>query len=167
MAREHSDGETSYKTGEVCRIAGIQPYVLRYWESEFPALAAGRAAAGARVYSASELELVRRIKSLLYDEGYTIAGARRKLEGEPAPSEPVAVAPAEAVPTSGGAEPVAVGAGARRRPRRAPAAGSSIDTPRAAGLNAAAAELNSIAETLDQLAEFLASPGGESPKDRQ
>jgi DNA-binding transcriptional MerR regulator len=71
-----------YKIGEACKILGIQPYVLRYWETEFPALTPSKSRSGQRVYSEKELEIIRRIKELLYDEGYTIAGAKKKLEVE-------------------------------------------------------------------------------------
>jgi DNA-binding transcriptional MerR regulator len=69
-----------YKIGEACKTLGIQPYVLRYWETEFPALTPSKSRSGQRVYSEKELEIIRRIKELLYDEGYTIAGAKKKLE---------------------------------------------------------------------------------------
>src|SRR4051794_1079789 len=71
-----------YKIGEAYKALGIQPYVLRYWETEFPALTPSKSRSGQRVYSEKELEIIRRIKELLYDEGYTIAGAKKKLEGE-------------------------------------------------------------------------------------
>jgi DNA-binding transcriptional MerR regulator len=71
-----------YKIGEACKMVGIQPYVLRYWETEFPALNPGKSKSGQRVYGERELELIRRIQQLLYEEGYTIAGAKKKLEAE-------------------------------------------------------------------------------------
>ncbi len=74
--------EPRYKIGDVCRLADVQPYVLRYWESEFPSLAADRSLPGPRTYSARELRIIEQIKKLLYDEGYTIAGAKKKLEAE-------------------------------------------------------------------------------------
>ncbi|MEO6325379.1 MAG: MerR family transcriptional regulator, partial [Thermoanaerobaculia bacterium] len=74
--------EVRFKIGEVCRLADVQPYVLRYWESEFPVLAPDRNASGPRSYSARELRIIERIKKLLYDEGYTIAGAKKRLETE-------------------------------------------------------------------------------------
>src|SRR5215210_1318023 len=76
-----------YKIGEACKELGIQPYVLRYWETEFPALAPSKSRSGQRVYSEKELEIIRRIKQLLYEEGYTIAGAKKKLETELASGE--------------------------------------------------------------------------------
>jgi len=71
-----------YKIGDACKTLGIQPYVLRYWETEFPALAPAKSRSGQRVYSEKELEIIRRIKQLLYEEGYTIAGAKKKLDAE-------------------------------------------------------------------------------------
>jgi DNA-binding transcriptional MerR regulator len=60
----------------------MQPYVLRYWETEFPALAPSKSRSGQRVYNEKEIGIIRRIKELLYEEGYTIAGAKKKLETE-------------------------------------------------------------------------------------
>jgi DNA-binding transcriptional MerR regulator len=71
-----------YKIGEACKALDIQPYVLRYWETEFPAISPSKSRSGQRVYSEKELDIIRRIKQLLYDEGYTIAGAKKKLEAE-------------------------------------------------------------------------------------
>ena len=71
-----------YKIGEACKSLDIQPYVLRYWETEFSALKPNKSKSGQRVYSEQDLGVIRRIKELLYDEGYTIAGAKKKLEGE-------------------------------------------------------------------------------------
>ena len=71
-----------YKIGEACRKLDVQPYVLRYWETEFPFLKPDKSKSGQRVYTPEELEIIRRVKELLYDEGYTIAGAKKKLEAE-------------------------------------------------------------------------------------
>jgi DNA-binding transcriptional MerR regulator len=71
-----------YKIGEVCEHVGVQPHVLRYWESEFPMLAPQKNRAGQRVYRRKDLEIVMRIRELLYDEKFTIAGAKRKLAEE-------------------------------------------------------------------------------------
>jgi DNA-binding transcriptional MerR regulator len=83
----------SYKIGEVCKLLDIQPYVLRYWETEFPALHPQKSQSGQRAYSEAEIDVIRRIKRLLYDEGYTIAGAKKKLEGEPLAGGSLAEAP--------------------------------------------------------------------------
>ncbi|MGH9456798.1 MAG: MerR family transcriptional regulator [Thermoanaerobaculia bacterium] len=74
--------EKKFKIGEVCRIAGVQPYVLRYWETEFPPLAPGKSGGGQRLYTQREIDVILRIKALLYDEGFTIAGAKKKLESD-------------------------------------------------------------------------------------
>jgi DNA-binding transcriptional MerR regulator len=71
-----------FKIGEVCEITDTQPYVLRYWESEFPALAPAKNSSGQRIYRRRDIETVLRIKELLYDEGFTIAGAKKRLESE-------------------------------------------------------------------------------------
>lgn len=71
-----------YKIGEACKLLDIQPYVLRYWETEFPSLEPNKSSSGQRVYTEEELAIIRRIKELLYEEGYTIAGAKKKLEQE-------------------------------------------------------------------------------------
>jgi DNA-binding transcriptional MerR regulator len=71
-----------FKIGEVCEITDTQPYVLRYWESEFPALAPAKNSSGQRIYRRKDIETVLRIKQLLYEEGFTIAGAKKRLEAE-------------------------------------------------------------------------------------
>jgi len=70
------------KIGEVCEMTDTQPYVLRFWESEFPQLAPRKNRAGQRIYVQHDVDLVLRIKKLLYDEEFTIPGARKKLEEE-------------------------------------------------------------------------------------
>jgi DNA-binding transcriptional MerR regulator len=69
-----------FKIGEVCRLTDTQPYVLRFWESEFPSLAPQKTRSGQRIYRREDIEMVLRIKELLYEESYTIAGARKQLE---------------------------------------------------------------------------------------
>ncbi|HXK11292.1 MAG TPA: MerR family transcriptional regulator [Vicinamibacteria bacterium] len=71
-----------FKIGEVCELTDTQPYVLRYWESEFPALAPAKNSSGQRIYRRKDIETVLRIKQLLYEEGFTIAGAKKRLESE-------------------------------------------------------------------------------------
>src|SRR6188768_2269263 len=71
-----------FKIGEVCEITDTQPYVLRYWESEFSALAPAKNSSGQRIYRRRDIETVLRIKQLLYEEGFTIAGAKKRLEAE-------------------------------------------------------------------------------------
>jgi DNA-binding transcriptional MerR regulator len=73
-----------FKAPEVCQIAGVQPYVLRSWESEFPDLGVTRKDGAGRVYRRSDLERVLQIKQLVFVEGLTLAGARRRLTEQPA-----------------------------------------------------------------------------------
>jgi len=71
-----------FKIGEVCELAGVQAHVLRYWESEFPMLAPQKNRAGQRVYRKRDVEIALRIKELLYEEQYTIAGAKKRLAND-------------------------------------------------------------------------------------
>jgi DNA-binding transcriptional MerR regulator len=68
-----------YRIGEVSRLTALKPFVLRYWETEFPMLEPVKSPSGHRLYRQEDVEMVLRIKRLLYDEGFTIAGARRHL----------------------------------------------------------------------------------------
>ena len=71
-----------FKIGEVCELIKVQPHVLRYWETEFPMLAPEKNRAGQRVYRRKDVEMVLRIRDLLYEEKFTIAGAKKKLQDE-------------------------------------------------------------------------------------
>jgi DNA-binding transcriptional MerR regulator len=71
-----------FKIGEVCELIKVQPHVLRYWETEFPMLAPQKNRAGQRVYRRKDVEMVLRIRDLLYEEKFTIAGAKKKLADE-------------------------------------------------------------------------------------
>ena len=68
-----------YKIGEVSKISGVESYVLRYWETEFPFLRPRKNKSGQRVYVKKDLELILQVKKLLYQERYTIEGVRKKL----------------------------------------------------------------------------------------
>ena len=71
-----------FKIGEVCELAGVQAHVLRYWESEFAMLAPQKNRAGQRVYRKRDVEIALRIKELLYEDQYTIAGAKKRLAND-------------------------------------------------------------------------------------
>jgi DNA-binding transcriptional MerR regulator len=83
-----------FRIGEVARLAGIKPYVLRFWETEFSALDPKKSGTGHRLYRRKEVQLVLEIKRLLYEKRYTIEGARKFLEGRPKNGDPVSPAPA-------------------------------------------------------------------------
>jgi len=73
------DGKLYYRIGEVSRITGVKPYVLRYWESEFRWMAPQKSRSQQRLYRRRDIEMILLIKRLLYEERFTIAGARRRL----------------------------------------------------------------------------------------
>jgi DNA-binding transcriptional MerR regulator len=89
-----------FRIGEVARLAGIKPYVLRFWETEFPSLGPKKSGTGHRLYRRKEVEMVLEIKRLLYEKRFTIEGARKFLEtrGKTEPARPAkAVKPAKKV----------------------------------------------------------------------
>ena len=69
-----------FKAAEVCEVVQVQPYVLRSWEAEFPQIGQAQAAGAPRLYRRSDIELVLRIKQLVFEEGLTLSGARRRLQ---------------------------------------------------------------------------------------
>lgn len=88
-----------YKIGEVAKFTGIKTHVLRYWETEFSAIRPNKSRSNQRLYRKQDVELILRLKDLLYNQGFTIAGARKKLREKPAKSpaqtatDPVAAPP--------------------------------------------------------------------------
>jgi len=74
-------GKLYYSIAEVSEITSIKPYVLRFWEKEFPTLRPKKNRAGNRTYQLKDIELVKQIKNLLYDQGFTIEGAKSQLRG--------------------------------------------------------------------------------------
>lgn len=77
----------AFKIGEVCEMMQVEPYVLRYWETEFEELQPDKNPTGQRVYRPRDIQIVHVIKKLLYEEGYTIIGARKQLKKELAREE--------------------------------------------------------------------------------
>ena len=91
-----------FTIGEVSELCGVKPHVLRYWEQEFTQLKPVKRRGNRRYYQHHEVLLVRRIRDLLYEQGFTISGARHRLEeGDDAREAPVAVMPALAAPVHG------------------------------------------------------------------
>ncbi len=79
---QDNPGKMFYRVGEVSQMVGVESYVLRYWEKMFPQLKPEKDDSGQRVYTKSDIDLVLRIKDLLYEERYTIDGARKRLREE-------------------------------------------------------------------------------------
>jgi DNA-binding transcriptional MerR regulator len=93
-----------YRIGEVARLCVVETYVLRFWETEFPQLKPNKSGAGQRLYRRREVDLARRIRHLLYEEGYTIPGARQAIQTEtrkPAESGQLRLAEAGSAPKLG------------------------------------------------------------------
>jgi DNA-binding transcriptional MerR regulator len=159
MSKARVQKRLYYKIGEACKLLEIQPYVLRYWETEFPALSPSKSRSGQRVYSEAELDVIRRIKQLLYEEGYTIAGAKKKLESElDAKGEvrPAEIAADAAVETGqGDFVPVA----APPAPAVAPPP-ETLDTPREERVETLR---SGIARALGEARSILALLDGSSP----
>jgi DNA-binding transcriptional MerR regulator len=89
-----------YKIREVCEIVGVEAHVLRFWESEFPALAPPKSRTGQRTYRPKDIDLLLHIKKLLYEEGFTIAGARKRLSSAVEESDSHPNTPASQKPES-------------------------------------------------------------------
>ena len=100
-----------FRIGDVAQLCEVPAYVLRFWETEFPQLKPNKGGTGQRLYRKRDVEMALRIKSLLYDQGYTIPGARQvfKAEAKPKESSAVATEPAtrQAAPPPQTAEPAA------------------------------------------------------------
>ncbi|MCA9648212.1 MAG: MerR family transcriptional regulator [Polyangiaceae bacterium] len=79
-----------YRIGEVSEIVGVEPHVLRYWETEFRTIRPQKSRKGQRIYSRRDVDKLLRVKDLLYNQGYTIAGARKRLRDGVASTEAVA-----------------------------------------------------------------------------
>jgi DNA-binding transcriptional MerR regulator len=79
-----------FRIGEVSQLVGVEPYVLRYWESEFPGLSPKKSSTGQRMFRRKDVEMLLNIKELLYGKKFTIEGARKALKSEKAPVLPAA-----------------------------------------------------------------------------
>ncbi len=80
-------GKTSFKMNEVCKLANVQPYMLRFWGTEFPQLEAKKSGTGQRLYNRDQVTLILEIRRLLFDEGLTIAGVRKRIAPKRASTE--------------------------------------------------------------------------------
>ena len=85
-----------YRIGEVSEIVGVEPHVLRYWETEFRSIRPQKSRKGQRIYSRRDVDKLLKVKELLYSQGFTIAGARKRLREGGAEPEQAVVAPVEA-----------------------------------------------------------------------
>ena len=137
-----------FKIGEVCELAGVQAHVLRYWETEFPMLAPQKNRAGQRTYRRRDVEMALRIKELLYDEQYTIAGAKKKLATElRAPGRESSVSPQAKAPVRHLQPPPSLAARFSSTP---PPPSPSLTSEQRGSLKQIALQLREILDLLDQ-----------------
>jgi DNA-binding transcriptional MerR regulator len=155
-----------YKIREACEIVGVEAHVLRYWETEFPSLSPPKSKSGQRTYRPRDIELLLEIRKLLYEEGFTIAGARRRLSSrkqaadhdEPAAGKPFSddkAADAPARPAApGGAnglpEPVAPSKSTEVPAESAGSKAEAASKPSSERLRKVQAELENILTLLDR-----------------
>src|SRR5215831_9274273 len=99
-SREGLPAKLYFRIGEVAELVGVEPHVLRYWEREFRSIRPTKSAKGQRVYSRRDVENLMRVRDLLYAEGFTIAGAKKKMQRGGA--EPDGKPESEPVPEEGG-----------------------------------------------------------------
>ena len=158
-----------FKIGEVCELAGVQAHVLRYWETEFPTLAPQKNRAGQRTYRRRDVEMALRIKELLYDEQYTIAGAKKKLANELRTGGPVrdSVAAAKAPVRSLKPPPSLAGrlSSAATQPAletSAPHSSDDVNNDSKAELRRIASELKEILRLLNETDAELTKTGKKS-----
>jgi DNA-binding transcriptional MerR regulator len=95
-ARRALPSKLYYRIGEVAELVGVEPHVLRYWEREFRTIRPTKSPKGQRVYSRRDVENLSRVRQLLYGEGFTIAGAKKKLQDSDEPRPSAAELPARA-----------------------------------------------------------------------
>jgi len=135
----------TYKIGQAAKLLDVKPFVLRFWESEFKdVLVPVRTPAGQRAYTEQNVATVREIKRLLYDEGLTIEGAKKRL------GQPAAVARAQSTPLAPSAEP-----GLRGSPPVSPAPDVQAAAQAAAQADALRATLREVRGELARLRDFL------------
>ncbi len=145
-----------FKIGEVCELAGVQAHVLRYWESEFPMLAPQKNRAGQRVYRKRDVEIALRIKELLYEDQYTIAGAKKRLANDMRAGGKLRVVSAD--DDSEDSE-------ASSSMTAATGVGSSSTSSHSTSVNQTAEDRKSLRKVADELREILALL--EAPKKRR
>ena len=126
-----------FKIGDVARICGVETYVLRFWETQFPQLKPNKSGTGQRLYRKREVELVHEIQKLVHAEGYTIAGARQALD-----------------------------TGHRRRSPEPAAAAAQTGSAEPASRDAVAAVIGHARAELREIAAMLADPEPKAPRPR-
>ena len=153
------DDQDHFKLNEVCKLANVQPYMLRFWGTEFPQLEAEKSGTGQRLYSKDQVELILEIRRLLFDEGLTIAGARKKVtamedvgEKSKAKPEKKAEEKVEAEPKEK-PKPPKTSSARRKAPKKAAAAKVDKETP--PDVQPLLATLKNVRDEVDKILDDL------------
>ncbi len=148
-----------FRIGEVASIVGVEPHVLRYWEREFRGVRPTKSEKGQRVYSRKDVEKLSRVRELLYEEGFTIAGAKKKLSGDIEPKDEAALLSSGAAAATNAVSPNAntvVAAHAEAATMLASERALSIESE-----NEASAYRETLTELRTEIAAFLDHLEGE------
>jgi len=151
------EDQEQFKLNEVCKLANVQPYMLRFWGTEFPQLEASKSSTGQRLYSRDQVELIFEIRRLLFDEGLTIAGARKKIAATEGGGAEAAPQPEEkpVEPASKGAAASKTSSARRKTPKKAAAAKVDKETPK--DVQPLLATLKDVREEIDKIVAGLKS----------
>jgi DNA-binding transcriptional MerR regulator len=153
------EDQDQFKLNEVCKLANVQPYMLRFWGTEFPQLEAAKSGTGQRLYSRDQVELILEIRRLLFDEGLTIAGARKKIAalegGEEKPkAKAAATAKEKAEDKPAGKAKPAKTSGTRRKAPKKPAA-DEVDRESPPDVQPLLATLKNVRDEIDKIVTEL------------
>ena len=155
------EDQDQFKLNEVCKLANVQPYMLRFWGTEFSQLEAEKSGTGQRLYSKGQVELILEIRRLLFDEGLTIAGARKKIsamdEWKETPKAKPAVEdeePAEEKPAKKKAAPPKTSSARRKSPKKK-AAADKVDKESPPDVKPLLATLKNVRDEVEKIIEDL------------
>ena len=155
------EDQDQFKLNEVCKLANVQPYMLRFWGTEFSQLEAEKSGTGQRLYSKNQVELILEIRRLLFDEGLTIAGARKKIsamdEWKDAPKAKPAAEdeePAEEKPAKKKAAPPKTSSARRKSPKKK-AAADKVDKETPPDVQPLLATLKDVRDEVEKIIEDL------------
>jgi len=157
------EGQDSFKLNEVCKLANVQPYMLRFWGTEFEQLEAAKSGTGQRLYSRDQVELILEIRRLLFDEGLTIAGARKRIGAQRAIVRPAAAAaldPAAGAPSEAQEEVAAPAVVDPPEPQALPAPrrAVAVDKPAVADVQPLVATLKDVRSEVAKIVAELKRP---------
>ena len=153
------DDQDQFKLNEVCKLANVQPYMLRFWGTEFPQLEASKSGTGQRLYTKDQVELILEIRRLLFDEGLTIAGARKKIaameDGEEKPKAKSKKKPEETAEEKPAkkASPPKTSSARRTTPKKATAA--KVDKETSPDVQPLLATLKNVREEVEKIIDDL------------